>query len=65
LFGAIFVSAWRLSTPEGAGAAAALTVLLVLGLAFTWWEQTGFALYVAFIAAIALTDGQSSARASE
>ena len=47
-------------TPDAAGAAAALGLFIVLGVMFIWWEQTGFSLYVALIAGLALADGYRS-----
>ena len=57
----LFLSARkRPGTPDAAGAAAALGVFIVLGVLFIWWEQTGFSLYVALIAGLALADGYRS-----
>jgi hypothetical protein len=50
----LFVSAWRLRTADRAGATAALVLFFILGLAFTWWEQSGFTLYVALLVGLAL-----------
>lgn len=64
LAGCLFVSARRRQTPDGAAAAGALAMFVVLGVLFIWWEQTGFSLYVALIAGLALADGRRSSRRS-
>ena len=56
----LFASAWRRRTPDAAGATAALALFIVLGVMFIWWEQTGFSLYVALIAGLALADHRPS-----
>jgi hypothetical protein len=58
LLGFLIISAWRLRTPSGAGAVAALALFVILGFAFTWWEQTGFSLYVALFVGLALASGR-------
>ena len=60
LVGYLFLSARKRRTPDAAGAAAALALFIVLGVLFIWWEQTGFSLYVALIAGLALADGYRS-----
>jgi hypothetical protein len=54
----LFISAWRLRAWEGAAAAAALTLFFILGFTFTWWEETGFSLYVALLVGVALARGR-------
>jgi hypothetical protein len=56
LFLVVFLAAWRMGGPDGSFAVAALGLFALLGLIFTWWEQTGFSLYVAFLVGIALAD---------
>ena len=57
LVGNLLVAALRLRTPDAPGAVGALALFIVLGIMFIWWEQTGFSLYVALIAGLALADG--------
>ena len=54
LLAAVIVSLWRSRGPEDAGAIAALALMLVLGVAYIWWEYIPFTLYVAALAGLAL-----------
>jgi hypothetical protein len=55
VIGCLLLAAWRLRTSEAAAAAAALALFVVLGVASTWPEQTGFSLYVALFVGLALS----------
>lgn len=59
LIGLFFRALWSHRTPEAAAGTAVLALFFVMGFIFTWWEQTGFALYVALFVGLALTGDQN------